>query len=63
MAKSIQIQGEMPVPHRETFFPSASNDETNEGPSISARDPDTILILIVLLLACLALALLADVVI
>lgn len=63
MAKSIQIEGEMQLPNREMPFASLSYDETDEGTSISARDPDTMLILIVLLFACLALALLANVII
>ena len=63
MAKSIQIEAEMQLPHREMPFTSRSNDETDEGTSISTRDPDAILILIVLLFACLALALLANAII
>jgi len=49
-----ELRGEIP-------FQSAPEDETNEGTSISIKDPDTMLIMIVLLLACLGLALLAHV--
>ena len=45
--------------NRQMPFTSAPNDKTEEGTSIPIRDPDTMLIMIVLLLACLALALLA----
>ena len=48
---------------REIPFRSAPKDETNEGASISIRDPDTTLTMIVLLLACLGLAVLAHVVV
>jgi hypothetical protein len=48
---------------RQMPFPSAPKDEPNEGTSISIREPETMLIMIVLLLACLALALLANAVI
>jgi len=48
---------------REIPFRSASKDETNERTSISIRDPDTMLSMTVLLLACLGLALLAHVVV
>ncbi len=47
----------------EITFTSARKDEANEGARISIRDPDTILTTIVLLLACLALAVLAHAVI
>jgi len=63
MAKSIQIEAEMQVPHGEMPLTSGSSDETDEGTSLSIKDPDTMLILIVLLLACLALALLANAII
>ena len=42
---------------------SAPKYEANEGARISIRDPDTILTTIVLLIACLALAVLAHTVI
>lgn len=61
MAKPIQLEAEMQVPPREMPFTLPSTDETNEGNFI--KDPDTMLILIVLLLACLALALLANAII
>ena len=63
MAKSIQTEAEMQKLKREMPFTSAPEDETNEGTSISIREPDTMLIMIVLLLTCLALALLANAVI
>ena len=46
---------------REIPFLSAPEDETNEGTSISIKDPDTMLSMTVLLIACLALAVLAHV--
>ncbi len=48
---------------REVPFRSAPKDETNEGISISIRDPDTMLTMFVLLVACLGLAILAHVVV
>jgi hypothetical protein len=48
---------------REIPFRSAPKDETNEGTSISIRDPDTMLTMFVLLVACLGLAVLAHVVV
>ena len=48
---------------REIPFPSPPKDETNEQTSISIKDPDTTLTMIVLLLACLGLAILAHVVV
>jgi len=48
---------------REMLFVSAPMNETNEGTRISIRDPDTMLTMIALLLACLALAVLAAAVI
>ena len=48
---------------REIPFLSTPKDETNEGTSISIKDPDTMLTMIVLLLACLGLAVLAHVVV
>jgi hypothetical protein len=51
-----ELKGELP-------FTSLPKDETNERTSTSIEDPDTMLTLIVLLLACLALAVLADAVI
>ena len=42
-------------------FESAEGTETNEGTSMPIRDPDTMLSMTVLLIACLALAVLAHV--
>jgi hypothetical protein len=44
-------------------FRCAPEDETNEGTSASINDPDRMLSIIVLVLACLGLALLAHVVV
>ncbi len=63
MAKPIQRGVEMQKLNPEITFTSARKDEANEGARISIRDPDTILTTIVLLLACLALAVLAHAVI
>ena len=46
---------------REKPFSSAPKDETTDGTSISIKDPDTMLSMTVLLLACLGLAVLAHV--
>ena len=48
---------------REIAFRSALEDETDEGISTSIKDPDRMLSIIVLVLACLGLALLAHVVV
>jgi hypothetical protein len=63
MNNPIQRGPEMQELKCEMPFTSARKDEPNEGTSISIREPDTMLIMIVLLLACLALALLANAVI
>jgi hypothetical protein len=63
MAKPIQKGAEMKELKREMLFVSAPMNETNEGTRISIRDPDTMLTMIALLLACLALAVLAAAVI
>ena len=63
MAKPIQKGAEMKELKREMLFASALMDETNEGTRISIRDPDTMLTMIALLLACLALTVLAAAVI
>jgi hypothetical protein len=54
---------EMEELKREIPFPSAPKNETNDGTSISIKDPDTMLSMTVLLIACLALAVLAHVVV
>jgi hypothetical protein len=61
MNDPIQDEAEMPELRREIPFRSAPEDETNEGTSTSIKDPDTMLSMTVLLLACLALAVLAHV--
>jgi hypothetical protein len=63
MDKPMQRGAEMQEPKREMLFTSPQTDETNEGARISIRDPDTMPTMIVLLLACLALAVLAHAVI
>jgi hypothetical protein len=63
MNNPIQRGAEMQDLKREIPFPSTPKDETNDGTSISIKDPDTMLIMIVLLLACLGLAVLAHVVV
>lgn len=63
MAKPIQSGAEMQELKGELPFTSLPKDETNERTSTSIEDPDTMLTLIVLLLACLALAVLAHAVI
>jgi hypothetical protein len=61
MNNPIQRGPEMQELKREIPFPSALEDETNEGTSMSTNDPDTMLSMTVLLIACLALAVLAHV--
>ena len=61
MNNPIQNEAETQELRREIPFRSAPRDETNEQTSISIKDPDTMLTMIVLLLACLALAALAHV--
>lgn len=63
MNNPIQNEPETRELRREIPFRSAPNDETNEQTSISIKDPDTMLTMIVLLLACLGLAVLAHVVV
>jgi len=63
MNNTIQREPETQELRRETPFPSAPRDKTNEQTSISIKDPDTMLTMIVLLLACLGLAVLAHVVV
>ena len=61
MNNPIQNEAETQELKREIPFPSALEDETNEGTSMSINDPDTMLSMTVLLIACLALAVLAHV--
>jgi hypothetical protein len=63
MNNPIQNEAETHELRREIPFPSALEDETNERISTSIKDPDTMLSIIVLVLACLGLALLAHVVV
>jgi len=61
MNYSIQNEAETQELRREIPFRSAPEDETDERTSISIKDPDTMLSMTVLLIACLALAVLAHV--
>jgi len=61
MNNTIQRAPEMQELKPEIPFRSASKDETTDGTSISIKDPDTMLSMTVLLVACLALAVLAHV--
>ena len=63
MNNPIQNEAETQELKREIPFPSAPRDKTNEQTSISIKDPDTTLSMMVLLLACLGLAVLAHVVV
>jgi hypothetical protein len=63
MNNPIQNEAETQEVRREIHFRSAPDDETNEGTSMSIKDPDTMLSMTVLLIACLALAVLAHVVV
>jgi hypothetical protein len=63
MNNAIQRGPEKQELRREIPFRSAPEDETNDRTSISIKDSDTILTMIVLLLACLGLAALAHVVV
>jgi len=63
MNNPIQNEAETQELRREMPFRSALEDETNEEISTSINDPDRMLSIIVLVLACLGLALLAHVVV
>jgi hypothetical protein len=63
MNNPIQNEAETQELGREITFRSAPEDDTNEGISTSIKDADTTLSIIVLVLACLGLALLAHVVV
>ena len=63
MNSPIQRRPGMQELRREIPFPSAPEDETNEGAITFIKDPDRMLSIIVLLLACLGLAVLAHVVV
>ena len=61
MNYSSQNKSETKKLNCETSFGSAERAEMNDGKGMSTKDPDTMLSMIVLLLACLALAALAQV--
>ena len=63
MDNPTQNEAEMTELKYEKSSGSIEGDETNEGTSLSLKDPDTTLTVIVLLVACLALAALAHVVV
>jgi len=63
MNNTSQNKAETQELRREIPFRYAPEDETNEGTSISIKDPDTMLSMTVLLIACLGLAVLAHVVV
>jgi hypothetical protein len=63
MNNSTQNEAEMQELGRAISFRSPPEDETNEGTITSVNDPDRMLSIIVLVLACLGLALLAHVVV
>ena len=63
MNNSIQRGPEMQELKREIPFRSALEDETNEEIITSINDPDRMLSIIVLVLACIGLAVLAHVVV
>jgi hypothetical protein len=63
MNNTRQNEAETQELRREIPFGSALEDETNEGISTCINDPDRMLSIIVLVLACLGLALLAHVVV
>ena len=63
MDNPIQNEAEMTELKYEKSYGSAEGTEANERSTMSIKDPDTMLSMIVLLLACLALAGLAHVVV
>jgi len=63
MNNPIQRGPEMRELKREIPSRSAPKNQTNEQTSMSIKDPDAMLTMIVLLLACLGLAVLAHVVV
>lgn len=63
MNNSSQTEAETQELTLEKFFTVRSKAETNEEPSMSAKDPDTMIGMTILLLACIALAALAHAVI
>ncbi len=63
MNDPIQSEAEAQELRREKAFRSALEDETNDGTITSVKDPDSMLSIIVLVLACLGLAVLAHIVV
>ena len=63
MNNPIQNKPEAPELTHEIPFPSALGDETHEDTNMSIKDLDRILSIIVLVLACLGLAVLAHLVV
>ena len=63
MNNTSQRGSEIQELKREKPFSSALKDETTDGTSMSIKDPDTILSMTVLLVACLGLAVLAHVIV
>jgi hypothetical protein len=62
MSTPIQNDAAMKEPRAETSFTSTDERaEPNDQTSMSGKDPDTMLSMVVLLVACLALAVLAHV--
>jgi len=61
MHNPIQNEADLNELKYEKSFRSTENADTNEETTMSIKDPDTMLSMIVLLLACLALAALAHV--
>ena len=61
MNNPIQNEADMEELKYEKFFASTKDAEMNEETSMPPKDPDTMLSIIVLLVACLALAALAHV--
>jgi hypothetical protein len=63
MRNLIQDNAKIKTPNYHHWFGSSEDAETNEDKSTLVKDQDTMVSMIVLLLACLALAALAQVVI
>jgi hypothetical protein len=63
MDNLIQNEAEMEEPEYEKSFGCTDGAEMNEETSMSVKDADTMLSMIVLLLACLGLAVLAHVIV
>jgi hypothetical protein len=63
MNNLIQTDAEMKELNYEKFFGSTKGAETNEETCMPFKDQDTMLTMVVLLLACLGLAVLAHVVV